>query len=194
VQLISFYISVPYFVGLYLGMYQLIVILLLIRTFFKNKIKSASYNLLYVFNTMAAWCSLLLFLAYASEFFMAWYGQDPYEWYAFKGNEDSEFWTWVFVSNILSILLGLLFFFRKLRINRWFTLLFFLSGFGFFYERMIIRITSKYRDYLPSSWSTYYDINSWDLYAYGVIILLLVLIYVWAKKKGRLPFPSVFLK
>jgi hypothetical protein len=150
---------------------------------------------LYVFNTLAAWCSLFFLLALAAEFFMAWYGQNSYEWYAFKENGAWEFWTAIFIINLLSFMLGLFLFFRMLRKSRWFTLLYFLSTCGFIYERMIIYITSQFRDYLPSSWSTYFDpIVSRDLYVYAVILLLLVLIYVWAKKKGRLPFPSVFLK
>ena len=194
-NLINFYISVPFFVGIYLVFYQFSVILLLTGTLFKNKIKTESYNLLYVFNTMAAWCSLFIFLSYVSEFFVAWYGQNPYEWFAFKESGTSINWKLIFIINLLSFVLGLLLFFRKLRISRWFTLLFFLSCCGFIYERLVIFITSLFRDYIPSSWSTYYDpVDSRKLYAYGVIILLLILLYLWAKKKGRLPFPSVFLK
>jgi hypothetical protein len=175
--------------------YQVVVILLLTGTLFKNKIKSESYNLLYVFNTMAAWSVLLLLLAYVAEFFMAWYGQNPYEWYAFKSNVPDQFWMMLAIINFLSFLLGLLLFFRKLRISRLFTLLFFLSNFSFFYERIVIFITSLYRDFLPSAWYTYYENSSTQyLYSVAVILLSLVLIYLWAKKKGRLPFPSVFLK
>jgi len=176
-------------------LYQVVVILLLVGTLFRNKIKSESYNLLYVFNTLAAWSSLLVVLAYVAELFMAWYGQNPYEWYAFSEQVNLEYWILFFVINLLSFLFGFLMFFRKLRTKRWFTLLFFLSNFGFFYERIVIFITNLYRDYLPSSWSTYYE-NAYprNLYSIAVIILLLIVIYVWAKKKGRLPFPSVFLK
>lgn len=194
-NLISFYIPVPHIVSIYLMIYQLTIILLLTGTFFKNRIKSESYNLLYVFNTIAAWSSLLILLSYGAEFFMAWYGQNSYEWYAFKENRNSQYWTLISIINLLSFVFGLLMFFRKLRIRRWFTLLFFLSCCGLFYERIIIYITSHYRDFLPSSWSTYYGINhSQNLFSYTLIILLLVLVYVLAKKKGRLPYPSVFLK
>jgi hypothetical protein len=173
--------------------YHIAVILLLSGTLFKNKIKTESYNLLYVFNTLAAWSSLFVFLSFVSEFFIALYGQNPYEWYAFK--ENGRTWEWVLIINLMSFVSGLLLFFRKLRISRGFTLLFFLSSCGFLYERGVIFITSLYRDFIPSSWSTYYDcLDSGHLYAYAVIILLLALLYLWAKKKGRLPFPSVFLK
>lgn len=194
-NLISFYISVPFLVGIYLMIYQFAITVLLIGTFFKNKLKSESYNLLYVFNTLAAWSSLFVVLAYVAGLFMAWYGQNPYEWYAFSGQMTWEYWIWFFIINLLSFLLGFLLFFRKLRISRWFTLLFFLSNCSFFFERIAIFITSLYRDYVPSSWSGYSEHTSWRyLYSYALIILLLVVIYLRAKKKGRLPFPSVFLK
>ncbi len=195
VSVVSFYIAIPFFVGIYLVIYQLAVILLFAGTFFKNKVKPESYNLLYVFNTLAAWCSLFFLLALAAEFFMAWYGQNQYEWYAFKENGSWEFWTVIPIINLLSFILGLLLFFRKFRISIWFTLLFFLSNSCFFYERIVIFITSLYRDYLPYSWSAYYEnAHPYNLYSFPLIILLLVLIYLRSKKKGRLPFPSVFLK
>jgi hypothetical protein len=194
-QLISFYITLPFCTSTFLMMYQVVAILLLVGTLFKNKIKSESYNLLYVFNTLAAWSSLLVILAYVAELFIAWYGQNPYEWYAFSEPADAKYLIWLFIINILSFLLGLLFFFRKLRISRWFTLLFYLSCCSFLFERIVIFITGLYRDYLPSSWS----VNSGDMYpkyvySFGLIIILVLTIYVWAKKKRRLPFPSVFLK
>lgn len=194
-RLISFYISLPFFTSAFLMMYQVVVILLLIGTLFRNKIKSESYNLLYVFNTLAAWSSLVVVLAYAAEFFIAWYGQNPYEWDAFSEQVNQDFWIWFFVINLLSFLLGFLFFFRKMRTKRWFILLFYLSNFGFFYERIVIFITGLYRDYLPSSWSSYSaDMYPKYVYSFGLIILLLAFIYIWAKKKRRLPFPSVLLK
>lgn len=194
-RLINFYISLPFLTTIYLMMYQVVVILLLAGTLFKNKIKSESYNLLYVFNTLAAWSGLFVILGYVAELFMAWYGQNPYEWYAFKSNMSDRFWMLLAIINFLSFLLSLLLFFRKLRISRLFTLLFLLSNFSFLYERIVIFMTSLYRDFLPSAWSTYYE-NKCPQYSYSiaVIMLSLVLIYVWAKKKGRLPFPSVFLK
>jgi hypothetical protein len=175
--------------------YHFAVILLFAGTFFKSAIKTESYNLLYVFNTIAAWCSLLVLFAYGAELFIAWYGQNPYEFYAFKSNVTHGYWTWLSVINLFSFLLGLLMFFRKLRIKRWFALLFYLSSCSFLFERIVIYITSQYRDYLPSSWSIYYK-NVYPQYLYTItaIILLLVIIYAWAKKKRRLPFPSVFLK
>jgi len=175
----NFYISVPFFVGTYMLLYPITIILILTGTLFKNRIKSESYNLLFVFNTMAAWCSLLLFIFYVAELFIAWYGQNPYEWYAFRENRPGMSWTWFWIISLLSFLMGLLLFFRKLRIKRWFTLLFLLSLSGSFFEKIVILITRQYRDYLPSAWT---DIPNELYYQYivcfAIIALLLVLIYV----------------
>ena len=190
-RLITFYTSVSFLSSAYLMIYQFAVILLLTGTLFNNKIKTESYNFLYVFNTLIVWSYLFSFLAYGAELFIAWYGQNPYEWYAFK--EGGRPWKWLSIINLLSSLMALLMFFRKLRISRWFILLFLFSSCGFIYEKVIVFITGLYRDYLPSSWSTYYD-PLHSLFVYGIILILLILQYFWAKKKGRLPFPSVFLE
>ena len=146
-RLITFYTSVSFLSSAYLMIYQFAVILLLTGTLFNNKIKTESYNFLYVFNTLIVWSYLFSFLAYGAELFIAWYGQNPYEWYAFK--EGGRPWKWLSIINLLSSLMALLMFFRKLRISRWFTLLFFLSCCGFIYEKIVIFITGLYRDYLP---------------------------------------------
>lgn len=176
--------------GIYIMIYQVIVILLLIGTLFKNRIKTESYNLLYVFNTMLAWSNLFMLLSFLAEFFMAWYNHDPYEWYAFKINIQEGYRQWVSIVSIFSFVFGLLMMLWKLRTNRLLTLVFLLSNCFSFFETLVIFITSLYRDFLPTTWSSY------NYYMYGLIfiILLLILIYVWAKKKERLPYPSVFLK
>ncbi len=185
-----------YILSLYFTIYCVSLLIILLGTIFlKSRYKAESYNFLYTFNTLAAWSNLIVAFLFLRTLFLSWDGQNPYEWYAFSESGPYLSWRWIFIINIFSSVLGLLLFFRKLRINRLFTFLFLLSNGGFFYEKIVIFITSFYRDYLPSSWSTYLE-NAYpqNLYSISVIILLLVLTYLWAKKKGRLPFPSVFLK
>ncbi len=193
-QLIGFYISVAFLAGLFLMIYQFTVILLLIGTLFNHKVRSEAYNFLYVFNTMVAWSSLFSVFAYVMELFMAWYGQNPYEWYAFKSGQPDGYRLLYSTLALLSFLIGFLLFFRKLRIKRWLTLLFFISNLGLLFERMVIIITGLYRDHIPTSWSPYSGHTYSSIYSFVIILFLLVVIYLWAKKKARLPFPSVFLK
>ncbi len=91
--------------------------------------------------------------AYAMEFFIAWYGGNPYELYAFKNRAFGPYWWayWIMVScNVIS---PQLFWFKKIRTN--IAAVFVLSIFvniGMWFERFVIIVTSLHRDYLPSNW------------------------------------------
>ncbi len=95
-------------------------------------------------------------LAYATEFFIAWYSGNPYELFAFKNRALGPFnWAyWTMVScNVLS---PQLFWFKKIRTSV--AAIFLLSlviNVGMWFERFVIIVTSLHRDFLPSSWSMY---------------------------------------
>src|SRR6478672_3416091 len=96
-------------------------------------------------------------IAYLTELFIAWYGQNPYEWYAFKENRANLFspygWSY-WLMMFCNVVSPQLFWSRKLRRN--ITVTFFMSivvNIGMWYERFVIIVTSIYRDFLPSSWS-----------------------------------------
>jgi Ni/Fe-hydrogenase subunit HybB-like protein len=100
---------------------------------------------------------MLVGLAYATEFFMAWYSGSVYELYAFTNRATGPFaWSyWIMVScNVIS---PQILWFRRMRRNPW--VLFVMSIFvniGMWFERFVIIVTSLHRDFLPSSWSHYY--------------------------------------
>ena len=57
-----------------------------------------------------------------------------------------------------------IFWFKKMRTNLVVT--FFMSilvNIGMWFERFVIIVTSVYRDYLPSAWSTYYTPTIWEV-------------------------------
>jgi len=183
-----------FFCSCYFETFLFATILLLVgATFFKGKFQTESYNFLYVFNTLVAFICLIDLLFYAGELFIAWYGQNPYEWYAFSNNRAELFsWKWFFTKAYLPLFFGLLFFFRKLRINRMAVLIFLLLMHLNLVEELYYRFS---RDYLPSHWSVSgpFDVKVM-LYDYLIIATLLVAAYLIAKKKNKLPYPSVFLK
>ena len=76
-----------------------------------------------------------------------------------------------------------IFWFRKLRRN--ITLTFFMSiivNTGMWFERFVIIVTSIYRDYLPSSWSTYYSPTIWEIGFYvGTFGLFFTCFFLFAK-------------
>lgn len=185
--------SVSFFASSFFVMYFFAAPLLLIGTLFKRKLKSESCNLLFVFNTLVAWFSFLIFLLFVYDLFKVWFGQNPYGWHAFRGYANSSTWFLFYTAILLSFLPGMLFFIRKLRTLGWFILIFWLLKAGSLWEKIIIYITNQYRDYLPSNWHAQEEGLFWG-FRYLAIIFLLIVFYIWAKKKGTLPFPSVFLK
>ena len=82
-----------------------------------------------------------------------------------------------------------IFWFRKMR--RSLTVTFFMSiliNIGMWFERFVIIVTSVYRDYLPSSWSTYYSPTIWEVGFYmGTFGLFFTCYFLFAKPRFRDP-------
>jgi molybdopterin-containing oxidoreductase family membrane subunit len=106
-------------------------------------------------------------VAYLTELFIAWYGQNKYEGFAFFENRlnlSSPYgWSyWLMMGcNVIS---PQIFWSRKMRRNL--TVTFFMSiivNIGMWFERFVIIVTSVYRDFLPSSWSYYYTPTIWEV-------------------------------
>ncbi|HTQ27039.1 MAG TPA: NrfD/PsrC family molybdoenzyme membrane anchor subunit, partial [Puia sp.] len=105
--------------------------------------------------------------AYLTELFIAWYGQNKFEGWAFLQNRVNLFspygWSYYIMMGC-NVLSPQIFWFRKLRRNL--TVTFFMSvivNIGMWFERFVIIVTSLYRDYIPSSWSTYYTPSIWEI-------------------------------
>lgn len=124
--------------------------------------------------------------AYLTELFVAWYGQNQYEWWAFKQNRLNLFspYGWSYYGMMFcNVVSPQLFWSRKLRRNIMFT--FFMSvliNVGMWFERFVIIVTSIYRDYLPSAWSTYYSPSIWEVGFYlGTFGLFFTCYFLFAK-------------
>lgn len=94
--------------------------------------------------------------AYGIEFFIAWYGGNPYEAFAFINRAFGPYaWAyWTMVS--CNVIAPQFFWSRKWRtsIPRM-LLISILVNIGMWFERFVIVVTSLSRDYLPSSWGYY---------------------------------------
>jgi hypothetical protein len=181
-----------YFNNLFFTCYSTtIIVFLLGAIFLKGKYKNEPFNWLYVLNTLVAWLYLINVLIYAVDLFNAWYGQNPYEWYAFS-NRPYYGLKYYLIVTIITFCTALLFFIRKLRITRWY-IIFFLLVQNF--ESIVIGITNLYRDYLPSSWSTYYpDTMLVKISRWIGFFVIIAATYCICKKRKKLPYPSLFLK
>jgi len=117
---------------------------------------------------------------------VAWYSMNPYEWWAFRENRVNIFspYGWAYYGMIFcNVVSPQLFWSRKLRRNVLFT--FFMSiliNVGMWFERFVIFVTSIYRDYLPSSWTTYYSPTIWEIGFYlGTFGLFFTCYFLFAK-------------
>lgn len=125
-------------------------------------------------------------IAYLTELFIAWYGQNPYEWWAFRQNRANLFspYGWAYYGMMFcNVVSPQLFWSRKLRRNITFT--FFMSvliNVGMWFERFVIIVTSIYREYLPSAWATYYSPSIWEIGFYlGTFGLFFTCFFLFAK-------------
>jgi molybdopterin-containing oxidoreductase family membrane subunit len=90
------------------------------------------------------------------EFFIAWYGANPYEGFTFINRAFGNYaWAyWIMIT--CNVVTPQLFWFKKVRRNV--ALVWVLSIFvnvGMWFERFVIIVSSLSRDFLPSSWGYY---------------------------------------
>ncbi len=100
--------------------------------------------------------------AYATEFFIAWYGQNRYETFTFisraTGPYAWAYWTMIFC-NVVS---PQFFWFKRVRTSpllMWIVAMF--INVGMWFERFVIVVSSLSQDFLPSSWDIYTP-TVWD--------------------------------
>ena len=94
--------------------------------------------------------------AYGIEFFIAWYGGNPYERFAFVNRALGPYaWAyWIMVS--CNVLAPQLFWFKKCRTRLWIIMaVCILVNIGMWFERFVIIVSSLSSDFLPSSWGFY---------------------------------------
>jgi molybdopterin-containing oxidoreductase family membrane subunit len=176
----------PYFVaGAIFSGFAMVQTLLLIT---RKVLKLEDYITLEhieVMNKVIVLTGSIVGIAYITELFISWYGQNPYEAAAFRNRWDLttpyawSYWLMMFC-NVIS---PQFFWFRKLRRNIPFT--FFMSiivNVGMWFERFVIIVTSIYRDYIPSSWSTYYAPTIWEVGFYmGTFGLFFTCYFLFSK-------------
>jgi Ni/Fe-hydrogenase subunit HybB-like protein len=94
--------------------------------------------------------------AYGIEFFIAWYGANPNEGFAFVNRAFGHYaWAyWIMIS--CNVITPQFFWFKSVRNNTSFVwILSIFVNVGMWFERFVIIVTSLARDFLPSSWGYY---------------------------------------
>jgi len=172
----------PYFVAgaIFSGFAMVLTLMIPVRELFNLKHLITDKHLDNMCKVILA-TGMMVGFAYATEFFMAWYGGDPYEQIAFKERlfGPSAWAYWIMVScNVLS---PQVFWIKKYRYQPW--LIFGVSilvNVGMWFERFVIIATSLQRDRLPSSWGIFEPTWVDGLQMLGVfgLFFMLVLIFI----------------
>ncbi len=147
----------PYFVAgaIFSGFGMVLTLIIPLRTLFRlEEVVTVRHIDLMCKVTLAT--GSIVGYAYAMELFIAWYGGNPYEGYAFGNRALGPYWWsyWIMIS--CNVICPQLFWFRKVRRSMaWVFALSILVNVGMWFERFVIVVTSLHRDFLPSSWGTY---------------------------------------
>jgi Ni/Fe-hydrogenase subunit HybB-like protein len=95
--------------------------------------------------------------AYAMEFFIAWYGGNEYELFAFTNRATGPYWWayWTMITcNVVSPNLFWIRRFRQSPLAIWIVSL--LVTIGMWFERFVIIVTSLHRTFLPGQWHMFF--------------------------------------
>ncbi|MDB5039030.1 MAG: molybdopterin oxidoreductase [Bacteriovoracaceae bacterium] len=158
----------PYFVAgaIFSGFAMVVTLLVIAREVFGLK-QYITMSHLDSMNKIILATGMMVGLAYATEFFIAWYSGVPYERAIFLKRALGPF-AWAYWTMVAcNVLTPQFFWFKACR--RSIPLMFVLSIFvniGMWFERFVIVVTSLSTDYLPSSWK-YFSLTAWDV---GVLI------------------------
>jgi molybdopterin-containing oxidoreductase family membrane subunit len=148
----------PYFVAgaIFSGFAMVLTLVLVTRKVFKLEDYVTIYHV-ELMNIIIIITGSIVGIAYITEFFVAWYGQVPAEYYAFYNRATGPYW-WAYWSMMTcNVISPQLFWIKKIRTSLVATfVLSIIVNIGMWFERFVIIATSIHRDYLPSSWAMFY--------------------------------------
>lgn len=176
-------IFAPYFVAgaIHSGLAMVITLLIPLRKIFKVEELITVKNLDAMAKTIIL-TGLIVGYAYATEYFVAWYSNNEYEYEIFRwrsvGSYALEYWIMVICNSIIP----LLFFFKKMRTNLWSLMIISIFiNIGMWYERYVIIVTSLAHDFISYSWGLYRP----SIIEFGITIgsfgWFLLLFFIFAK-------------
>lgn len=172
----------PYFVAgaIFSGFGMVLTLMLPLRAIFGLQDLITQYHIDCMCKICLATGSMVGY-AYGMEFFIAWYGSNPYEGFAFVNRAFGPYaWAyWIMIS--CNVITPQFFWFKWARNNLW--LVWVLSCFinvGMWFERFVITVTSLANDFLPANWD-YFSPTIVDIFTFfgtfgvfGVLFLLFI--------------------
>jgi molybdopterin-containing oxidoreductase family membrane subunit len=170
----------PYFVAgaIFSGFAMVVTVLVMVRKIFDLQ-NIITIDHLEKMNKVILATGMMVGLAYATEFFMAWYSGVTVEQFAFLNRLFGPYaWAyWTMVS--CNVIFPQFFWVRKIRRSvPIMMVIVILVNVGMWFERFVIVVTSLHRDFLPSSWGMYiptlYDVGIL-LGSFGLFFTLVIL-------------------
>ncbi len=170
----------PYFVAgaIFSGFGMVLTLMLPLRAIYRLEDLITQYHIDCMTKIILATGTMVGY-AYTMEFFIAAYGANDFEIFAFVNRAFGNFaWAyWIMIScNVIS---PQLFWFKKVRQNTamvWVITIF--VNIGMWFERFVIAVTTLTRDFVPSSWG-YFSPTIIDIFTYvgtfGVFSVLFLL-------------------
>ena len=183
----------PYFVAgaIFSGFGMVLTLMLPLRAIFGLQDLITQYHVDCMCKICLATGSMVGY-AYAMEFFIAWYGANPYEAFAFVNRAFGQYaWAyWIMIScNVIS---PQFFWFKAIRERLW--LVWVISIFvnvGMWFERFVITVTSLANDFLPANWD-YYSPTIVDIFTFfGTFGLFSVLFLLFIRFLPLLAFGEI---
>ena len=173
----------PYFVAgaIFSGFGMVLTLMIPLRSLFKLEDLLTIRHIELMCKVTLATGSIVGY-AYGMEFFIAWYGGNPYEAYAFQNRAFGPYWWAYWIMITCNVISPQFFWFKKLRTNVvvvWILSIF--VNIGMWFERFVIVVTSLHRDYIPANWA-YYSPTKVDVLTFvGTFGLFMVLFLLFIR-------------
>ncbi len=188
----------PYFVAgaIFSGFAMVLTLMLPLRYLFNLKHIIKEEHIGAMCKIMLA-TGMMVGLAYATEFFVAWYSGNLFERFTFINRAFGPFWWAYFMMVSCNVLVPQFFWFKKVRQSHvllWILCIF--INIGMWFERFVIIATSLARSFLPAQWS-YYNPTRYDIGVFvgtiGLFATLFLLFFRYlpvvaiSEVKGQMP-------
>ena len=150
-------IFAPYFVAgaIHSGLAMVITLMIPLRRIFHYE-QIITMKVLESVAKTIVFTGMIVGFAYGTEFFIAWYSQNPAEIEVFRYRPTGDYAVGFWIMVVCNTVVPLLFLFKRIRTTiAWLLGISLLVNVGMWYERFVIIITSVGRDFIPHAWGLY---------------------------------------
>ncbi len=150
-------IFAPYFVAgaIHSGLAMVLTLMIPLRRIFRYE-AIITLNVLENVAKTIVLTGLIVGLAYATEYFIAWYSHNPVEWDSFRWRATGEYAYGLYFMALCNVLIPSLFLFKAVRTRIvWLFAISLVINFGMWWERFVIIVGGVAHDFAPHGWGLY---------------------------------------